>query len=212
MSLSVLLDAPFFTGQSRSEQVPGKFDVSLNGRNYMLDLQAGSDSFSRRSIPMLRNQANTGEQYGEASLNPEELWRRSQDSWDHGAGQVYLDREDSDRRRFRSSKGIDVWTRWEMSLLPDTDVARASANTNLHLQSAGDTLYLTDGTGLLRTTDLAAWTAVTGTPNAATSLTSNGYDVWTSHGASGVYATTRGAAAAISRPLTYPTRSTVPVA
>lgn len=198
MGLTATLSQPYFTGQSRSEQVPGKFDVSLNGRGYMLDLQAGSDSFSRRSIPMLRNQANTGDQYGESSLNPEELWRRSQDSWDHGAGQVYLDREDSDRRRFRSSKGIDVWTRWEMSLLPDTDVARASANSNLHLQSAGDTLYLTDGTELLRTTDLAAWTAVTGTPGAATSLTSNGYDVWTAHGASGVYATTRGAAAATS--------------
>lgn len=198
MALSVLLDAPYFTGQSRSEQVPGKFDVSLNGRGYMLDLRGDDDSFSRRSIPMLRNQANTGEQYGEASLNPEELWRRSQDSWDHGAGQVYLDREDSDRRRFRSSKGIDVWTRWEMSLLPDTDIARSSGNTNLALQPAGNNLYLTDGTSLLRTTDMATWTTVTGTPGAATSMTSNGFDVWTAHGTSGVYRTTRGAATATS--------------
>lgn len=198
MSLSVLLSAPYFTGQTRSEQVPGKFDVSLNGRGYMVDLEAGSDAFSRRSIPLLRNQANTGEQYAESSLNPEELWRRSQDSWDHGAGQLHLDREDSDRRRFRSSKGIDVWERWSMRLLPDTTSKRASAATNLALAPVGDNLYLIDGTTLQRTTSLSGtstWTAVTGLPAAApSSIASDGFSVWTAHGASGVYSTTRGAA------------------
>lgn len=201
MGISAVISSAFYTGQSRSEQVPGKFDVSINGRGFMLDLQDGSDSFSRRSIPMLRNQANTGDQFGEASLNPEELWRRSQDSWDHGAGQTYLDREESDRRRFRSSKGVNVWERWQLSLLPDVDSKRTSANSNLLLQPVGDHLYLVDGASLLRTTSLTgtpAWTAVTGTPNAPGSITSDGFNVYTSHGTSGVFLTTRGAASTSS--------------
>ena len=201
MGITATFSSPFFTGQTRSEQVPAKWDVSLNGRGYMVDLNAGDDGFSRRSIPLLRNQANTGEQYGEGSLNPEELWRRTQDSWDHGAGQTYLDRDDSDRRRFRSSKGIDVWERWQASLLPDTDVKRTSAATNLLLQPVGDNLYLLDGTALLRTTSLAGtptWTTVTGTPGAATSITSDGFNVYTAHGGSGIYRTTRGAASSSS--------------
>lgn len=195
MGLTAVISSPLFTGQTRSEEVPHRWDVSLNGRGFMVDLAAGdgSESFSRRSIPLLRNQANTGDQFGEGSLNPEELWRRSQDSWDHGAGQTYLDREESDRRRFRSSKGIDVWTRWAMSLLPDTASRRASTNTNLQLVPAGNNLYLTDGAALLRSTDAATWTTVTGTPAAApSSIVSDGFNVFTAHGASGVYSTTRG--------------------
>lgn len=197
MGISALLSAPFFTGQTRSEEVPGKWDVSLNGMGFMVDREADGDAFSRRSIPLLRNQANTGEQFGEGSLNPEELWRRSTDAWDHGAGQVYLDREDSDRRRFRSSKGIDVWERWGMSLLPDTESKRTSSATLL-LQPVGTYLYLVDGTSLLSTTSLTGtptWTTITGTPGAASSIASDGYNVFTAHGASGVYSTTRGAAA-----------------
>lgn len=192
--ISTLFSTPYYTGQTRTEEVPHRWDVSLNGRGFLVDLTAGDDSFSRRSIPLLRNQANTGEQFGEASLNPEELWRRSQDSWDHGAGQDYYDRPDSDRRRFRISKGIDVWSKWSMSLLRDTATRRASANTNLALAVAGTYLYVTDGTALVRTQDLTSFTAVTGLPNAATSIASDGFTVFTAHGASGVYATTRGAA------------------
>jgi hypothetical protein len=199
VGLTSTLSAPYFTGQTRSEQVPHKFDVSLNGRGYMVDLQADADAFSRRSIPLLRNQANTGDQFGEASLNPEELWRRSQDSFDHGAGQTYLDREDSDRRRFRSSKGVDVWTRWALSLLPDTASRRTSTASNLALMPAGDNLYLTDGADLLRTTDLTTWTAITGLPaTAPASVTSDGFNVFTAHGGDGVYRTTRGAGDATS--------------
>jgi hypothetical protein len=199
MGISAVISSPYFTGQTRSEQVPAKWDVSLAGRGYMIDLNAGDDTFSRRSIQLLRNQANTGDQFGEASLNPEELWRRSQDSWDHGAGQTYFDRPDSDPRRFRSSKGVDVWDRWTLSLLPGTAQKRASVNTNLQLEPAGSNLYALDGASLLRTTDLTTWTAVTGVPaTAPSSITSDGFNVFTAHGADGVFKTTRGAAGTTS--------------
>lgn len=201
MSLAGLLDAPFFTGSSRSVEVPGRFHCSLNGRPYMIDTSR-MDDFRRQAIPLLRQQADNASAPGEQTLSPEELWRRSQDSFDHGAGQTYLDRPDSDNRRFRSSKGIDVWERWAMQLLPACTSKLSSANTNLLLQAVGTYLYALDGTALKRTADISGvpvWTTITGTPGpAATAITSDGFNVWTAHAASGVYLTTRGAATSAS--------------
>ena len=92
---------------------------------YMLDLAADLNGFrgqhfSRESQPVLRAQADTGSTPGEQSINREDLWRRAQESWHHGAGQVYLDRADSDSSRFLSSKGVNVWDKWALSLLHDT--------------------------------------------------------------------------------------------
>lgn len=197
MSFGTGYATPFFTGSSLSSEVPSRFHCSLAGRGYMIDT-ARLEDFTRRSIPLLRQQADSSDAPGEATLSPEELWRRSQDSWDHGAGQTYLDRGDSDNRRFRTSKGVDVWERWALQLLPDTTQARSSANTNLRLATAGSRLYALDGTALVYTTNLSAFTTVTGTPGAATSIASDGFSVFTAHGASGIYSTNTGTGAAAS--------------
>jgi len=198
MSFALAFNATYFSGASRTLQVPGRFHCGLNGRGYMIDT-ARLQEFRRQSIPLLREQQDTTDSPGEQTLSPEELWRRSQDDWTHGAGQVHLDRKDSDSRRFRSSKGIDIWTRWQMSLLPGTAVRRSSANTGLALTPVGDRLYVLDGAGLFHTTNLTTFTAVTGGPaTAPSSIASDGFNVYTAHGASGVYRTTRGAATTAS--------------
>src|SRR5262249_34979399 len=99
-----------------------------------------------------------------------------------------------------SSKGINVWTKWQTTLLPDTNQGLSSANTNLYLVAAGGVLYVTDGQGLKDTQDITGgsptWTSVTGKPASTPgALTSDGFNVWTSYGTSGIYQTTRGAAA-----------------
>src|SRR5688572_4888097 len=133
--VSVAFGTPFFTGGTTTAEVPSRFDVALNGRPYMLDFREQGENMQRRSIQILRDQADTSDSPGEQSLNPEGLWRRSQESWERGAGQTYFDRRDSDPTRFRSSKGVDPFsTRWALGLLPDTASKRASANTNLLLQ------------------------------------------------------------------------------
>lgn len=196
MSLALAFDASYYNGGSISSEVPGKFHCSLNGRPYMIDM-ARAEEFTRRAIPILRQQADQSSAPGEATLSPEELWRRSQDDWTKGAGQTYLDRRESDNRRFRSGKGVDVWERWALKLLPDTVQRRASAATNLALQPVGNQLYVTDGVGLVRTTDLIVFTAITGLPTAAPlSIVSDGFNVFTAHGASGIFSTTRGSNAA----------------
>lgn len=208
MGISSLLDAPLFSGSTSSSETPSKYPVALAGRPFLVDLThdvkgVRAGFFHHESIPLLRQQADGANEPGEASLNPEAYWRRSQSSWHHGAGQTFLDRSDSDSQRFRSSKGIDVWTRWQMSLLPSTSSKRASASTNFSLVPVGSYLYLIDGPNLLRTADITvgspAWVTMTGTPAGNISaIASDGYTIYTAHGSNGVYTTTRGGTASTS--------------
>lgn len=185
----------FYGGASLSSLVPGTYPVSLNGRPYPVDLSDGS--FKQRTVALLRTQADQSNLPSEQSINPEDLWRRSQESWDHGAGQTNYDRPNADNARFRSSKGVDVWTKWQLSLLPDTVQRLSSANTNLAVVSAGSRLYAVDGAALKWTTDLSTWTSVTSmSAVASTSVASDGFNVWTANGSDGIYATNRGTGAA----------------
>jgi hypothetical protein len=177
---------PWYTGAGTTSEVPGRFPFAVNGLGYAIDERKG---LSRQSIPGLRPQADTGAEPAEQSLNPQDLWRRFQESWDRGAGQDTLDRADSDRRRFRTSKGVDVWTRWELGLLPDT--AGMGANTAAFaLAMANGRLYAAAATApfLQYTTNGTTWTTVTGLPaSAPMSMATDGFHIWTAHGADGIY-------------------------
>jgi hypothetical protein len=179
--------------------VPDVYDVSLAGLPFLIDTKY-IDDFTESSIELLRPQQDSSNEPGEQSVNPEDFWRRSQHSWHHGAGQIYLDREDDidppDRQRYRRSKGVDVWTRDQLSLLPTTDEKRNSSNTNLFLQPAGTRLYHADGNDLRFTSTAtdATWTstAVTGTPaTPVLSVASDGFHVWAMY-ASGIWVTNTG--------------------
>lgn len=199
MSVTQAFPFPFYTGLgSDSNLIPGQFPVGLGGRGYMLDLKNGV--FRRATLPSLRAQADSSGLASEASLSREGLWRRSVETFHAGAGQNTLDREASVPARFRTSKGVDVWTPYELSLLKATDQKRSSANSNLALMPAGARLYLTDGTSVLYTSsvtpDSPTWTALTGvSATAASSITSDGYNVWTAHGSDWVYSTNTGSGA-----------------
>jgi hypothetical protein len=203
MGISATLSHPFYGGAIAvaGSAVATRYPVALGGRGYLIDTE--SNDWMWRTIPKLRPQQDTADQPSERSFNPEGLWRRSHESWHKGAGQTWLDRPESDPYRFSSSKGIDPWTKWQFSLLPDTDKKRTSANTNVRVVPVGEYLYLSDGQSLLRTADITVdsptWTTISGTP--ASNLVwvaSDGYTVYLAYGTNGIYTTTRGAAAAAS--------------
>ena len=90
-----------------SSNVPGVFDVAIDGNDYMIDTQY-LESFRYETIDPIRRQADTSDSVGESSLNPEGYWRRSPNSWHHGAGQARYDvtirtRNGSTRRRVSTS-------------------------------------------------------------------------------------------------------------
>lgn len=193
MGLVTLFDEPFFTGAAQApyDEVPTRFPVAIAGHGYFLDLR----KYKRQTIDTMREQADTSDEPGEHSLNPAGYWRRSMESFHHGAGQIFFDAKDSLRTRFRSSKGVNPWTRGELSLLNDTAERLDTANTNLLTVAVSGRLYVIDGNNVKFTADPTVasptWTTVTGTPAATpVSITTNGNQIFIQYPAA-IYVTTR---------------------
>jgi len=181
----------FYSGTGSTQVVPYIYPVAINGRPYMIDTK--SNGFGRQFDARVRDSVDQSAEPGESAINPQGLWRRSQSSWHYGAGQIYSDTADAEAYRFHSSKGIDVWNRGKLSLLPDTTLAYSTSATNVYMVTAGTRLYVTDGQTLKYTTDMSTYTTVTGTPaSTIQGIASDGYNVWTSHANSTIYKTDAG--------------------
>ena len=100
--------------------VPGKFDVAIGDRAYMIDTQY-LEAYRSQTLDPIRQQGDSSASVGEATLNPEGYWRRSPESFHKGAGQARYDADDSDPARFLLSEGVDIWTKGELSLLRATE-------------------------------------------------------------------------------------------
>lgn len=161
----------FYTGAAvaPSSVVPAAFPVAIAGHPYNFEPKL----YKMSHIPLQRQAATEDAEPGEATLNPAGLWRRSQSDWSLGAGQTWLDEEESTRRRFRTSLGIDVFNDREISLLPSTEEKANSGNTNHKLLVVGTRLYAVDGSGLIFSDGsgseqnavwFAGWTIATGLP------------------------------------------------
>lgn len=172
--------ASFYTGTGATTLVPDVFPVAINGRPYMLDIKSGD--FGRQFDARVRDSVDQSTEPGESAINPQGLWRRSQSSWHYGAGQVFADTADAEAYRFHNSKGINIWDRGQLSLLPDTTQVYASANDNLYAATADTRIYGTDNQSVKFTTDFVSFTTVTGTQASKLySIASDGYNVFYSY-------------------------------
>lgn len=196
---SALRPAPFFYGgRGGSDLVPFKFDVAIGGRTFILDL--GSDQYQVGWEPRIRDSVDQGSIPGEATISPQGLWRRSQNSWHLGAGQRFADAEDSQYGRFYNSVGIDPFTnKNELTLLRSAEIVDAQTENNLFLCRAGDRIYGSDGQNVRFAVagDFSSPTSVTGlAAEDVTGLASDGFNVYITQGDEGVYRTNAGATAA----------------
>ena len=173
---------------------PERFPVTLQDRPYMVDFS----NYRRTTVPVLREQRDQSSEPGEQSLNTQQ-WVRSQTDWSHGAGQTFLDNDDSDRLRFDSSAGVDPWTKGKVSLLPLCE-SKNNANvwTDVLIRQFGSYVYVASGTDLWFTANISAadssvtWTKVTAlaSPQTITSMASDGSTVFVTYGAARVLSTT----------------------
>ena len=185
----------FYTGAGTSQLVPDIFPVAIAGHPYMIDQKSGR--FGRAFEARVRESVDQNNIPGEATINPQGLWRRSQVSWHKGSGQPYADTGDAQDYRFDTSKNLDPWTKNELKLLPTTSEILDSANTNLKLVVVGSYLYVGDGNTLKYTTDLSTWTSVTtGAPAGAAieALATDGTTVYISYNNNAIYSSTAGGA------------------
>ena len=119
-----------------SESLP----VELDDVSYQID----TTQYARTTVPALREQRDTSKEPGENALDTSGAWTRSQTDWSYGAGQTHFDLDDSDRRRFSTSTGIDPWTKGQITLLPITEQKKSAASTNQLVRRVGDYLYFID--------------------------------------------------------------------
>lgn len=162
--------------------------VQLNGISYLIN----TAEYRRTTVPVSRQQRDNSREPGENTLDTTGAWVRSQTDWSYGAGQLYLDNEDSDRRRFYSSTGVDIWTRGQITLLPIAETPGALPATSfiageilVHrvVQDSTGTeyLYVANGTTLSHTSDPLAgsptWTSIT-VGGTTTSITSDGTNIY----------------------------------
>jgi hypothetical protein len=185
----------FFTGTGSTQLVPYLYPIAINGRPYMIDTK--SNDFGRQFDARVRDSVDQSAEPGESAINPQGLWRRSQSSWHYGAGQTYSDTADAEAYRFRSSKGVNIWNRGEITLLPATSLAYASSSSNLYMTTAGSRIYGSEGQLVRYTTDWSTFTTVTST-NASNiySITSDGYNVFFSYADGDIDQTNAGTSAA----------------
>jgi len=179
----------FYTGTGTTQLVPFVFPVAINGRPYLIDTK--SNEFTRQFDARVRDSVDQSAEPGEAAINPQGLWRRSQSSWHYGAGQNYSDTADAEAFRFNSSKGVNVWDRGKLSLLKDTTQILSDAAATLKSIVAGTRLYVASGG------NVTFYTSLTASPTNCTvepggdvgSMTSDGYNVWASFAAHGIHVT-----------------------
>ena len=164
--------------------------VELDGVSYLVD----TTQYRRTTVPVARQQRDNSREAGENTLDTTGAWVRSQTDWSLGAGQLYLDNEDSDRKRFYSSSGIDIWTKGQITLLPVTEtptgtntpsfttgeiftlaVTNSSGVEYIYVGQANKLFWATSPAGSSPTWNASAGITVGGT---ITSLTSDGTDVY----------------------------------
>ena len=196
-TLSYVNTPAYYTGTGFSSVVPSVFPCAINGRPYMIDQKSGK--FARVYEQRVRDSQDISTAPGEAAINPGGLWRRGQDSWHLGAGQRYADTADAQDFRFLRSKGINPWTKGQVSLLNATQLALSTSNTNLKVMEVNGYVYVADGQTLKYTTNpfgglSTSWTSVTtGAPTASIhDIATDGVVVYVAYDGKGVYTTTVG--------------------
>lgn len=156
----------FFAGGTTTNLVPDVFPIAIDGRPFLIDQEAGT--FTRGFEPRVRDSVDQSTSPGEAAINPQGLWRRGETSWHYGAGQKYADTAEAQDYRFFSSKGVNPWTKGQLTLHNKTKLSLASSATTAHVVAQDGRVYAALGADVKYTTDPYAtsptWSDCTGEP------------------------------------------------
>ena len=161
------------------------YDVAFAGLPFFL---AASDDtpYRRVTAEYRKQQIDQTREPGEQTLTG--WWLRSQSSFHLGAGIKYFEplQDESLRFQFTESKGVDIWTKGQASLLNTTVRVLSTSNTPIIIganDGTNDCLVVTDGTALKKITmsnDTATSSTYTqaGTPATIYDLTTDGIRYW----------------------------------
>ena len=154
------------------------YDIAIAGLPFFL--AASDDNPYRRVTAQYRKQQiDQTREAGEQSISG--WWLRSQSSFHYGAGIKFFEpaQEESLRFQYTESKGIDVWTRGQATLLNDTGSIYTGTNGGQLIgvnDGTDDCIYVTNGSALRKITTGGTGTTIAqaGTASTIYSITNDG--------------------------------------
>ena len=154
------------------------YDIAIAGLPFFL-MNSDDSPYRRVTAQYRKQQIDQSREPGEQTLTG--WWVRSQSSFHLGAGIKFFEpvQEESLRFQYTESKGVDVWTRGQATLLNDTAsfyVGAAPAQLIGVNDGTNDCILVTDGSALKKITTGGSSSTYTqaGTPSTIYSLTTNG--------------------------------------
>ena len=154
------------------------YDVAINTQPFFMST-SDETPYRRVTAKYQKQQYDQTREAGEQSLTG--WWFRSQSSFHLGAGIKYFEpaQDESLRFQFTESKGLDVWTKGQVTLLNDTAVFYSGAAAGQLIgvnDGTNDCIYITDGTALKKITSAAVSSTIAqaGTASTIFSLTTDG--------------------------------------
>ena len=119
LGMSIAVDVGILSSSSTWQNSGESYDIAIGGLPFIL---ATNDErqYIRQTAPFKKDQFDNGAEPGEQSLTG--WWLRSQSSFHSGSGIKFYDPSAGETvaHRFADSKGVDVWTKGQATLLRDT--------------------------------------------------------------------------------------------
>lgn len=176
----------------------GTYDYAFGGVPFM-SAAIGERPLSRSTAPFKRDQFDNSPEPGEQSLTG--WWLRSQSSFHTGAGLHFEDAsEETNRTRFYTSEGVDIWTPGQMSLLPTTTLRQSGGSPVLcrgAVDAGIDIVMFSSGVNLYRVTSSASVAVTWGGAGNIVALTDDGTSYYAADATSIYKGTLAGGAGAV---------------
>ena len=154
------------------------YDVAIAGLPFFL-MNSDESPYRRVTAQYRKQQIDQSREAGEQTLTG--WWLRSQSSFHLGAGIKFFEpqQEESLRFQYTESKGLDVFTRGQATLLYDTASFYSGAAAAQLIgvnDGTNDCIFVTDGTDLKKITTAAVSSTIAqaGTASTILSVTTNG--------------------------------------
>lgn len=149
------------------------YDIAIGGQPFFLNTK-DETPYRRVTAKYRKDQYDTTREPGEQSLTG--WWVRSQSSFHMGAGIKFFEplQDETLRFRFKDSRGVDVWTQGQVTLLHDTDQVEYfdMAPQIVSCKYEQDALLVSTGTSLTLNYADGTFPISYGTPTGATDILS----------------------------------------
>jgi disulfide oxidoreductase YuzD len=142
------------------------YDISIGGQPFVIDAN-NQNPYRRETAQYKKDQFDNSQEPGEQSLTG--WWIRSQTSFHNGAGLKYYEPgtdQAHSSHRFYDSRGIDVWTVGEATMLPDVFHSYTGSNgivATAYNNGSSDVILTGDSAGALKEIQFDGNNNVTGT-------------------------------------------------